>query len=335
MQVLEHRAEVGHIEATAELQAMRSALDSDRACSMQAMQEGRSVAVALPKNSALVQKAEQCQPRMLVGLEELVLRESMKATDAATLSSMGLYFSDIGLAAGQAQSLAPLFGAGPKALYAIQKFGSSWSEDARGFHAPAELVNAEALLLQGEEASSGTERGDRGATRALRLYQHGKLLALKHHDDAAEWRYREAAEIAATFRRAKLAAHALGRLGYFLSLRGRKIEALEVINKAVSHAEDPLATYMQASLRRSLGELRGTEEIRHAEKQLGAVAGQLPSKTLEEQRAAAHAEVRWWGVVNVEGLHTCLKAWDASYFLICVLSGLIFKSDESSREKGE
>lgn len=152
------------------------------------------------------------------------------------------------------------------------------------------------------------------------------MLALKHHDSAAEWRYRAAAELAALHRRQKLASHALGRLGYFLTLRGRKEEALESAGQALDHGEeDPLAQYLQASLRRSLGELRTTEEVEFAEKQLSSVAGKLPSKTLEDQRAVAHGELGWWRLVATEGLQVCLRAWDAAQMLICVFCGLVFQ----------
>lgn len=310
-----------------ELEDLRSSLGADRACALQALQEGRSVALALPRGAPLVRRAMQCRPKMLEDFQALVLAEAAEATDAATIFALGLYYSDVGLAMEQGHVRAPLFEAGAQALTSwTSSSETSWAADAGGSHAPTDLVQAEALLLAGENASIGADASDRGATRALRLYQHAKMLALKHHDGAAEWRYRAAAELAATHRRQKLASHALGRLGYFLSLRGRKEEALVVAGEALQHGEeDPLSQYLQASLGRSLGELQTTEQVLDAEKKLGQVAGKLPSKTLEEQRATAHAELGWWRLVATDGLQVCLRAWDVAQMLICALSGLVFQ----------
>lgn len=316
-------------ETSEELQVMRDALGSDRACAVQALQGGRSLALVLPKNAPLVRKMLVCRPRMFEAFEDFVVKSAMQTHDAATRFGLGLYFSDIGLAVGQGQARAPFFGAGPTS----RKWSSSevWLEDAEGLHAPGEIVEAEALLLDGQNSSADSVRSDRAATRALRLYQHAKMLALKHHDGAAEWRYLAAAQLAATHHRQKLAAHALGRLGYFLSLRGRKTEALEMIGEALKHGNDPLAQYLQASLRRSLGELRTTEDITIAETQLSSVAGQLPSKLLEEQRESAHTQITWWRLVGTQGLQVCLKAWDAAQFLICMFCGMLFELPQAAK----
>mmetsp|Transcript_88119 Transcript_88119/g.139257 ORF Transcript_88119/g.139257 Transcript_88119/m.139257 type:complete len:671 (+) Transcript_88119:120-2132(+) len=321
-QIIAHQASERGNETVEDLQEMQAAIASDRACAVRALQEGRSLALVLPKNAPLVRKMVICRPRMFQEFEDFVVSAASQARDAATRFGLGLYFSDIGLAIGQGQAQAPFFGRGPTS----RSWSSSevWSEDAEGLHAPGELVEAEALLLDGEEASMDSDRGERAAARALRLYQHAKLLALKHHDGAAEWRYLTSAKLAASHHRQKLAAHALGRLGYFLSLRGRKTEALEMIDQSLKHGEDPLAQYLQASLRRSLGELKSTEDITSAEKQLSLVAGQLPSKLLEEQRAAAHAQIAWWRLVGTQGMQVCLKAWDAAQFLICMFCGFLF-----------
>jgi len=319
--VLESRSQTGDTDAAEEL---RNALGADRSCALQALQEGRAVAQVLPRSAPLVRRALQCQPHLLENFQATVLREATEAKDAATIFALGLYYSDIGLASEQGKSRAPLFGAGPQPL-STWTSEPNWLADAGGSHAPSDIVQAEELLLAGEEASVGPDRSDRGAARALRLYQHGKMLALKHHDSAAEWRYRAAAELASSHRRQKLAAHALGRLGYFLSLRGRKEEALEAATVALKQEEDPLSQYLQVSLRRSLGALTTSEEVHSAERTLSSVAGKLPSKTLEDQRAAAHAELGWWRLVATEGLHVCLRAWDAAQMLICVFCGLAFQ----------
>jgi len=324
--VIELRAVRSEHETSEEqLQEFHNALGADRACAVQSVLHGRSLALTLPRSAPLVQRLMQCRPRMLEDFEALVSSEAIQAKDAATMFNLGLYYSDIGLAAEQGQSQVPLFGSGAQPA---KGWGSEamWVADAGDTHAPSEIVQAEALMLAGEEASDISVRSDFGAARALRLYQHAKMLALKHHDSAAEWRYLAAAELAATHRRQQLAAHALGRLGYFLSLRGRKEEALEAAAKALEHGkDDALAQFLQASLKRTLGELQTTEQILVAEKQLSVAAGKLPSKILEDQRAAAHAEFLWWRQVATEGLHVCLRAWDAAQMLICFLSGLAFQ----------
>merc|ERR1719210_156870 len=136
-------------------------------------------------------------------------------------------------------------------------------------------------MLQGETLSVGSDQLERAAVRALRLYQHAKYLASNHHDAAAELRYRAAAELAAANHRSKLAAHAMTRLSYFLTLRGRHEEALNATQEALNHTEDPLAVLLQVRLRRRLGELKTDAELSLAEEQLGEIVGQLPSETLE------------------------------------------------------
>jgi len=324
-------AKVSKIDSQ-EHEALHNAIGADRACALQALQHGRSVALALPQKAPVVRRVLQCRPRMLEDFQGLVLDEAAQAKDAATLFGLGLYYSDIGLMAEQGQSHAPLFGTGsqPAMSWSSEPI---WEADSGGSHAPAEIVQSEALMLAGEEASVGPDKSDRGAARALRLYQHAKMLALKHHDSAAEWRYMSSAELAASHRRQQLASHSLSRLGYFLSLRGRKEEALNAAGRALEHnKEDALAQYLQASLKRSLGELQTTEQITVAERQLNVVAGKLPSKTLEDQRAAASAELGWWRLVATEGLQVCYRAWDAAQMLICFLCGLAFNLPGSGSE---
>jgi hypothetical protein len=263
---------------------------------------------------------------MLEEYQTMIMNEVKEAKDGATLFALGVYYSDAGLAAEQGQQRPPFFGAGSQPTARWSSSESTWAADAGGTHAPSDIVQAEALMLAGEEASSDADRSDRGAGRALRLYQHAKMLALKHHDSAAEWRYRSSAEIAVTYRRQKLASHALGRLSYFLSLRGRKEEALNVSVSALENGEeDPLAHYLQASLRRSLGELKTNEDVYAAQDQLEKVAGKLPSKALEDQRAVAAHELGWWRLVATDGLQVCLRAWDAAQMLICVFAGLVYQ----------
>mmetsp|Transcript_57455 Transcript_57455/g.100653 ORF Transcript_57455/g.100653 Transcript_57455/m.100653 type:complete len:652 (-) Transcript_57455:127-2082(-) len=304
----------------ADLREFQKAKSADVTCALRTVQEGRSLALALPRNSALVRRALQCSPDMLVDVEAFVVQEAEKDSDAGTVFGLGLYWSDIGTA-GPRGGAPPFFSTRPRVS---SSWASDWSRDLRGYHAPADVVRAEEYLLQGLKASGETDVAERGGAHALRLYQHAKLLALKHHDAAAEWRYRAAAQLASKYRRTKLAAHAMARLSYFLSLRGRLREALEASDDALSRGVDPLAQYLQASLRCKLGELRTEKDVCAAEQQLGDVAGQLPSEALERQREAAHADLAWWRAVAAGGIHVCFNARDAAQLLVCIFCSLIF-----------
>lgn len=311
-----------------ELQVLLKALGSLRTCGLQALQEGRMVALALPPQTELVRKAKQCQPRMLEAFEDLVVKQAIAATDASSIFSLGLYFSDIGLAAAEGQQEALFFSIDPLSLTRDGLSESRWALDEERWHAPAELVKAEALMQTGELATADPDRSAQGSVRALRLYLHAKQLAIMQHDGASEWRYRAAAELAKSHERHKLAAHALARLGHLFSYRGRHAEALLVVQEALENGEEPLAQFLHVSLRRSFGELRSASDIQAAERMLSKVAGKLPSKALEAQRAAAIADLQWWRLSSTQGLRMCFQAGDAARFMICVLGNLLFDATE-------
>jgi hypothetical protein len=282
-------------------------------CMLEAIQEARTLAETLPRSTAHVRTALQCSGDMLAGLEKLVIKSANQLQDANSAFALGTYLS---VQAVTETSSVPFFGSADTS--------SRWVAGGGDLHVPENIATAEDLLLRGEELTPGSLQGDRAAARALRLYQHAKHLALLHHDSAAEWRYRESARVAAAHRRPKLAAHSLTRLGYFLSLRGRKEEAQEVIKEALVHFEDPLAQYLQVSFRRTAGELTTDVEVRSAEAVLGAVAGRLPSKSLEEQRAQDHEDFIWWGRVADGGIRVCFEAQDVAQFLTCTLCGFMY-----------
>lgn len=313
-QVLRPLAAEGSFSVVEELEELRDTRVASRTCMLQCLYEARGLARLLPQSNEHVQKAVECNPDMMVKIEALILQQAERELDAAAASTLGEYWSEIGIS-GQAAT-----------FFASGQSEPSWVQDAAGLYAPEHLVKAELLMKNGEEGSLSSERFDRGASRALRLYQHAKFLALKHHDAAAEWRYRASAEVAAANHRQKLAAHSLTRLGYFLMLRGRQNEAVEVIKEGLEYFEDPLGLYLQASLRRSLGQLQTAHEIQEVEDQVAAVEGQLPSKALEDQRAATHNELQWWREAANGSFITCFSAHDAAKFFICVFCGLFLKS---------
>lgn len=311
--LLAAQAATGSSIAGDELAELRDAQVASSTCMLEAVHEAWLLAQTLPRSNAHVRTAMRCSGDTLAGLQSLVVRSSMELKDAGAAYALGMYLSQRAIAE---HSSVPFFG--------THDVSTQWVAAGGGVHAPEDMAIAEELLQHDEEVTQGSLQGDRAAARALRLYQHAKHLALLHHDSAAEWRYREASQVAAKYHRPKLAAHSLTRLGFLLSLRGRKDEAQVAVSDALQHFDDPLAQYLHVSLRRSAGQLETDAEVRSAQAVLTAVAGQLPSKVLEEQRAQEHKEIEWWGKVADGGMQVCLSAQDAAQFLICLFCGVAF-----------
>lgn len=325
--------------ATLLRQEFRALGASSCVCMLEALQEARLVAVALPRGDALVQQAISCEPSLLAELEAVVVGEAEQADDASVVFALGVYWSELGVAAGDA----PLFGRGRRSglgdvtgVAVTFAGGGGWADDETGKSSrrvPAVLARAEALLLRGEEAAEGPSRLDRRAIRALRLYQHAKSLALMHHDTAAEARYLLAAEVAASSQRQKLAAHSLTRLSYLLSLRGNHQRALDLARQALTYTNDPLATYLKATLRRRLGHLRSFKEITEVEEQVSTVTNKLPSQGLELQRAATQKELQLWRQAAAAGagdsvattLSSCLALGDVAHVMLCAVCWYLFE----------
>lgn len=310
------------------LRTLSSLRAVSRTCMLQALKEGRLIALALPLSDPTVQQAVACKPPLLAELEGLVLREAENDKDASVMFALGLYWSELGVATEDA----PLFGVQAQDWGSIDDVGTAHEGrddevSALSSHrVPAAIARAEVFMLRGEERTLvAGERTERGAMRALRLYQHAKCLALMHHDIAAESRYLNAAQVAASNGRSKLAGHALTRLSYFLSLRGKSERSLDVAGQALVYGSDPLAEYLKATLRRSLGELRTSAEIFEAEAVLKAVAGRLPSGGLEQQRILALNELQVLRHMATEGgIEVCYVMQDAARFLLCMFCKLIF-----------
>jgi len=229
-----------------------------------------------------------------------------------------------------------------KALFAL---GEYWSEKvveesvepradekwvleakASGSYVPADIAYAESLLAAGA-AADGDDKADRMAMRALRFYQHAKLLAKRHHDSAAEWRYRAAAAISVRYKRKKLAAHSLSRLAYLFIQRTRHADALKVIEEAKAQGGNALTMFLETMLLRSSGSLLTDRELRASDDILVAVAGKLPSKTLEAERKALHNAGHFWRHVAVTDIWQCFRAENVAHLLICVICRLLFKTD--------
>lgn len=305
-------AAAGGVDAGDELAELRETQGSLLASMLQLLQESRVLAQALPLSDEALRSAIRCDPSPLADLEALILTTAAESKHAGAIFALGGYWSE--LAVSEERS-APFF---------PSLSDPAWVPGSGGSRIPEDMALAEDFLLRGEEATLGSLESDRGASRALRLYRHAKLLALKHHDAAAEWRYRESAQVAASFNRQKLAAHSLTRLGYFLLLRSRHQEASEAIDDALTHFQDPLAQYLQVRLARGAGKLATEDQLRAAEQQLLGAAGKMPSEALEEERERDHANFRWWRIVTEGGLRNCVDAGDAAQFFICLFSGIVF-----------
>jgi hypothetical protein len=258
----------------------------------------------------------------LASVEALAIAEAeTDSGDADVQFGLGLYWSDVGLSS---------------AGNAAASSEASWLKDHGGVYAPAAIVRAEDFLRKGERATvSPTDRIDRAAARAFRLYRHAKLMAHLHHDAAVVWRYRIAAKLASMGRRSRLAAHSMTRLGHFLMLRGRDTEALNAVQEGLSLQKsasegDPLAAVLQANLRRRLGHLRDQNDVVQAEAQFLAAAGHMPSPALEADRAAVHGELlAWRAVANTPAwsssrIRRCADLGDVARVTMCFLCSLVF-----------
>lgn len=313
LEFLSGLAENGDWEAADEVVELKTARSASRACLLGAVREARLLAAALPAGSESLRSASACGQPHFAAIEARALQEASSDSDGAAQFGLGLYWSEVAVAGRKAA----LFGDGPPG-------GSEWRRDIQGFYVPEDFERAEAFLLKGEMAAVGPARGDRGAVRALRLYHHAKELALRNHDGAAEWRFQASARLAASHRRQKLAAHSLTRLSHFALLRSRRQEALGFASDALRHHKaSPFAQYLQATLRRVLGELRSPEDVQHAEQQLVAAAGQLPSDQLEEHRAAVLAELVLWREADASWPRACVELADVAKVLLCVLVRLV------------
>jgi len=312
---LSSRAASGDWDAGEEVFELEGLLGKARDALLDVVREARILAVALPQRHEQVRKALSCNPELLVELEELALQEVQVDKGADPKFALGRYWSEISVS----KSDAPFF--------IRHRPTSKWVDGPGKWRVPYFMARAEALMMQGEKASLGAEKSDRGASRALRLYQHAQFLALGHYDGAAEWRYRVSAALAALHQREQLAAHSFTRLALFLSLHRREKEALGAAGEALKLAPEPVAKLLQVTLRRKLGELRTDEEVRIAEKTLIEIHGKIPLRTLEEQRATTVAELAVWRKVTDNGkFSTCLEFVDAARTLICVIGRLAFSS---------
>jgi len=262
-----------------------------------------------------------------VAASRQVLQPEQDQSSAETTFGLGLHWSELAVGAdGPGSSaadtgssfytaIASLLGGLPSFAAGAER---NLARDAAGFYVPKQIALAEELMLKGELQCSGPASEDKAAQRALRLYQHARFLALHHYDAAAEWRFRAAAELSAMRQRPKLAAHSLARLSNFLMQRGRKVEALDAASASLEHAADPLAQFLQATLRRSMGLLLTSRDVEEAAEQLKATNGLALSRNFEEQRVAVLADLAGWQTAAKGGFGACLDFSDAAQVMLCL-----------------
>jgi len=289
---------------------------------LRVVREARAVVAKLPGMSLQVRRAAKCNPDLLAGIEGISLTAIENETDAAFIFAMGMHQSELALIAslsGQSSTTTPLFGSAPAAP------SPAWATDAFGLEVPAPVVAAEDILLRAERASSGDSASERAILRGKRLLRHAQgILEPLSLYEAVSIRLRTAADIFVANSQPKSAAQAYRDLAELLLSRGYHEDALEAAGQALSQDNrDAVALYLQATLRRSLGELKTDEDVRHAKQQLQQAAGRLPEE-YEAHRVTSHAELWGWGIVAGRGNYrTCFELHDSARVLICLFCRLI------------
>lgn len=210
-----------------------------------------------------------------------------------------------------------------RACFASESGAGPWALDRKGSRAgvPQEMLRSEELLDVSIQAAPQEEKRKKLAERALRLYYHAKWLAERNHATAAEWRYREASRLALQTRRKVLAAHALGRFGYFLIHWNRRHEAKEVLRESrrISSKSNPLAPYLLGVLERQdagadLERLKAAEDLI-----LGG--GEQPSEDLEAERQKMVQVIHYWREAEASP-RNCFASADGAFVAVCLLGHL-------------
>lgn len=194
-------------------------------------------------------------------------------------------------------------------------------------YVPATMAKAESYIMAGAGAAPPSLKGEKFAVLALRLYHHAKHLARHNQDRASEQRYREAAKVARHWRRKKLAAHSLARLGHFLNTRGRTSEAQLVLMEAEEELNQPnaLSVFLHGVVLRKSAP-RDMAVLEAADKRIRS-AGRLPSAELEEQRAELISASDWWRAAEqANSLTHCLTTGDAASMVICLFCKMLYGS---------
>jgi len=315
--------------ATSDLEwqrAQKSPVDSKlkrtvtRVCFLQLVTSARQLTASLPRVGGNANGALGCAAGMLEGIEEKAMRELEQDESASALSCLGVHWSVLSVSSSDS-----LFGSGP--MPSGQPSSSSgWVQDYWGTLAPADMVHAEDLFSRSAQAH-GPKCAPTSAlslVHAHRLKQHAKVLESHEQHSAAAKRYQLMAQLAEDGGSSSLSAYALSQLSLSLKMQGSDEAALVAAKGAVDLTMDPLAQFVLATVRLSSGLLTTEASMKGAERQLRAVAGQLPTDEMETQRAKMHSEMLMWRLVSDGNANKCLWTGDAARFLICAMCKLIF-----------
>jgi len=314
VQYLELQATDDDPDAGEVLNHLLSVRSAARDSLLEAVRQARGLSMLVRRATPESRQALDCAPGLLGGIEDLAMTEARKEAEdhADTQFELGMYRSEASIVGGGA----PCF---------RDSLSGSLARDAHGVFVPGDIAEAEDILLQAEQLSIEVEIPQRAASRALRLYAHANYLSRQLLDAAAEWRYRDAAAIALVQGYPGFASQSLSHLSAMLVTRGRRQEALHVASEALTHdVDDPLALYLQTSLRLSLGEFSTGVAVRDASKTLQALAGRLPWEALEAQRTMWEADLALWDAVADGTVWACMRLHDVAKVLICLVGKFTF-----------
>lgn len=181
---------------------------------------------------------------------------------------------------------------------------------------PSQMLQSELLLQSSADSPAGKWKA-KTAEHALRLYYHSKWLAERNYMRAAEYRYRESAQLARSCRRSVLASHSLARLGYFLVHWGRHDEAKSVLSESLklNMKSNPLARYLHGVIERKAvsGDV---EHLRIAEDHI-LNSGEQPSEELELERSQLIGQINYWREAEESSVH-CFTGSDVAHVMICL-----------------
>jgi hypothetical protein len=185
---------------------------------------------------------------------------------------------------------------------------------------------SERLLLESlDDDAAGVAMAERSKSCLMRFAKHAKHLAEMNQYAAAEWRYRSSVSLAKRHGHDQLAASSLSQLGYFLSMHGQTETALEAASDALKFGTDALASYLQATLRLSLGKLTSDDLVLAAAEQLKSIEGRLPAQHLEASRSTVLAKLESLrGISESNTFAACFVLDDAAQLLSCLFGRLAY-----------
>jgi|EP00927_Polykrikos_kofoidii_P077064 hypothetical protein len=312
-EVLEKRMEAGDWDAEDSMHEVPPLRIKFRGCMLMAVRVARTISHSLLQTNSRYLSAQRCKQDFLVDIERLAFSEAEEEADPGVIFNAGVVMSE----ASMTTKKIPLFGENPGR--------SELTLDDNGLQVTTGILTAEAMLLRGFQASFGPDETERASLRSIRICQHASFLQQLRLMASAELRFRLGAQLASKYGRNKLASHCLAQLSFMLSSNGAEDDALATAGDALKLGSDPLASFMQVTLRSNLGLLRTDRETRAAAQQLAEIQGKLHAVDLEDVRTKMHDNfVVWDSVAQVDTLTSCFHLGDAAQVVICVLARMAY-----------